>query len=163
MNQEKDHLPVTGYGPYFILAMGAVTVLCVVFIHTGIAAPLGSNCILYHVFGIPVILVGIVIYLMAAFQSRIVKRIRAGELVTTGIYGYVRNPIYCGILYVFFGVLLLQQNAIAFIAFGIYWVSLTVFLKKTEEQWLQKRYGKEFEDYMRRVNRFIVWPGKKSR
>ena len=38
-----------------------------------------------------------------------------------------------------------------------YWLFLTILLKNTEEKWLRELYGKEYEEYCRRVNRCWPW------
>lgn len=40
---------------------------------------------------------------------------------------------------------------------AVYWLFLTVLMKHTEERWLLERFGREYEDYCRRVNRCIPW------
>lgn len=38
---------------------------------------------------------------------------------------------------------------------------MTVLMKHTEEKWLKNLYGKEYEEYCKRVNRCIPWFKKK--
>lgn len=40
---------------------------------------------------------------------------------------------------------------------GVY---MTVFLINTEEKWLRKQYGQEYENYCKKVNRCIPWFSK---
>ena len=77
------------------------------------------------------------------------------ELVLTGPYRYVRNPIYVGVLAIFLG---------HFLWFG-YWALLlyTVFsfigvhlyVAWYEEPTLKRKFGAAYEDYLKRVPRWI--------
>lgn len=58
------------------------------------------------------------------------------------------------------GALLLANNLWLLILPVVYWAFLTVLMRHTEETWLAKLHGKEYEDYCRRVNRCIPWPPK---
>ena len=46
--------------------------------------------------------------------------------------------------------------------FFFYWIFMTVLMKYTEEKWLKNLYGREYEEYCRRVNRCIPWIPKGS-
>lgn len=77
------------------------------------------------------------------------------ELVITGPYHYVRNPIYVGVLLIFSG---------HFLWFG-YWALLTYtvlafigvhfFVVLYEEPTLKRKFGAAYEDYLNRVPRWI--------
>jgi len=77
------------------------------------------------------------------------------ELVVTGFYRYVRNPIYMGVLMIFLG---------HFLWFG-YWALLTYavcafigvhfFVVLYEEPTLKRKFGAAYEDYLNRVPRWI--------
>jgi protein-S-isoprenylcysteine O-methyltransferase Ste14 len=77
------------------------------------------------------------------------------ELVITGPYHYVRNPIYVGVLLIFLG---------HFLWFGywallIYMVSAFLgvhfFVVLYEEPTLKRKFGAAYEDYVQRVPRWI--------
>lgn len=77
------------------------------------------------------------------------------ELVVTGLYNYVRNPMYVGVLLVILGHFLwlgywnlLIYAALVFIAFN----SFVIFF---EEPGLKQRFGAAYEEYLKRVPRWI--------
>ena len=76
-------------------------------------------------------------------------------LVTTGIYAYLRHPIYAAFFYIATGLILITQNIILFILPVIFWAFLTVAMIKTEEKWLIGKFGNDYIDYSKKVNRFI--------
>ena len=95
-------------------------------------------------------------------MSRIDSKIKTNTLATDGIYAHVRNPIYSAFLFACSGAVLLTCNLYLLILPPVYWLYLTIFIKLTEEKWLLNLYGKEFEDYCKRVNRCIpsIWKRK---
>jgi protein-S-isoprenylcysteine O-methyltransferase Ste14 len=77
------------------------------------------------------------------------------ELVFTGFYRYVRNPLYDGVMLIFLGHFLwfgywalLLYTVLAFI--GVY-----LFILLYEEPVLKKKFGGAYEEYLRQVPRWI--------
>ena len=77
------------------------------------------------------------------------------ELVVAGLYNYVRNPMYVGVLLVIIGHFLwfgywnlLIYAAVVFIAFN-------TFVSFYEEPNLKTRFGATYEAYLKRVPRWI--------
>jgi protein-S-isoprenylcysteine O-methyltransferase Ste14 len=77
------------------------------------------------------------------------------ELVVSGLYNYVRNPMYVGVLLVLIGHLLwfgfLNLLLYAFLSFFAFHAFVTFY----EEPNLKNRFGAAYEDYFRRVPRWI--------
>ena len=79
---------------------------------------------------------------------------RPGQLVTTGLFAYSRNPIY-----VAFGLVLLCQflvfpNWIPLVYLGA-GLGLLHRQVRREEEFLKRQYGQAYEDYCRRVRRYV--------
>jgi len=88
-----------------------------------------------------------VIQLMTGFSK--------GKLVTTGAYGVVRNPIYSSVtFFVLPAVALMTLTWVYFIASVFLYVGVMIFIG-TEETQLTKAFGKEYEDYLARVDRLV--------
>ena len=80
------------------------------------------------------------------------------ELITTGIYGYVRHPIYTGAFLMGIGtVVLLQTPGIFLIFLALF--CFFVFKLKLEEKFLTKHFPKEYPAYKKRVKALIpfIW------
>ena len=78
-----------------------------------------------------------------------------GKLVTTGAYGVVRNPIYSSVtFFVLPAVALLTLTWVYFVPPVFLYAGVMIFIGKEEEQ-LTQAFGKEYEDYMARVDRLI--------
>ena len=75
--------------------------------------------------------------------------------MVSGLYKYVRNPMYIGVLLVIIG---------HFAWFGhwgllsyavVVWIAFHLFVWFYEEPSLHKRFGAAYEDYLKRVPRWI--------
>jgi protein-S-isoprenylcysteine O-methyltransferase Ste14 len=77
------------------------------------------------------------------------------ELVLTGPYRYVRNPIYMGVLAIFLGHFLWfgYWALLMYMVFAFIGVHLFVLLY--EEPTLKKKFGAAYEEYLKRVPRWI--------
>ena len=77
------------------------------------------------------------------------------ELVTTGVYRYVRNPIYVGTLTIIIGHFLwfktIWMLAYAVVVFLIFYLFVTLY----EEPTLKKKFGEVYENYRKSVPRWI--------
>jgi protein-S-isoprenylcysteine O-methyltransferase Ste14 len=81
------------------------------------------------------------------------------QLVVTGLYRYVRNPMYLGVLLFLIGEALWFRS-IGFLGYAIVWllfVHLNVLFY--EEPNLRRKFGDSYERYSRAVRRWI--PGRK--
>ncbi|HEX4633202.1 MAG TPA: isoprenylcysteine carboxylmethyltransferase family protein [Gemmatimonadales bacterium] len=77
------------------------------------------------------------------------------HLVVEGLYRYVRNPMYVGVFWILFGELLLVWTT-AFLGYLILFaVAVNVFVMGYEEPTLRRLFGPEYDEYCRRVGRWI--------
>ena len=161
--KNEQHLPMYGVGPAYVAVIIMLTAAGIALtaagrIPTAQAGPLRIPLIAA---GILLIALGAWSWWSAVFRSRVDENIKKNTLVTTGIYAWVRNPIYAAFLMACTGALLLADNLWLLVLPPAYWLYLTVLMKHTEEKWLAKLYGQEYADYCKRVNRCIPWfPGK---
>lgn len=163
--KKQDHLPIYGVGPLYVYVIAALT-LAAFFLRKlpvfssgqmkGLRMPL-------LVLGILLILSGIALWIYAVLISKIDDGIKENRLITTGAYALVRNPIYSAAMIACTGAILLIGNAWFFPLPLFYWLFMTVLMKATEEKWLKKLYGSEYEDYCQRVNRCWPWLSKEEK
>lgn len=78
------------------------------------------------------------------------------RLVTNGPYAYIRNPINIGEFIILFGLgILLNSTSLIFI-FTPFFIFLSIlWLKLIEEPELEKRFGKRYLEYRKKVPMFI--------
>jgi len=78
------------------------------------------------------------------------------HLVVTGVYRWVRNPMYLAVLAIIVGqALLFESGALALYALAVAAAFLT-FVRLYEEPTLLSTFGAEYEDYRARVPGW--WP-----
>ncbi len=109
--------------------------------------------IYYDMFCLAVSLLGLVVRIVTVGHTpvhtsgRNVKGQVAESLNTTGMYSIVRNPLYLGNFLMWLGIGMLTMNVwfiTAFILF--YWVYYERIIY-AEEQFLTRKFGKEYEDW----------------
>lgn len=83
------------------------------------------------------------------------KQVYAEKLVQNGIFAHCRNPLYLGNLLILLGVGI-AANSLPFVLFGIpFFLFAYLAILHAEENFLGKKFGQEFKDYCKRVNRII--------
>jgi protein-S-isoprenylcysteine O-methyltransferase Ste14 len=85
-------------------------------------------------------------------QWTVAARLVAGHnLVTSGPYGLVRNPIYTGIFGMLLAAGIILTRWPAFVIAIIIFLGATMWRIRIEEGLLRGQFGAEFEEYCRRV------------
>jgi protein-S-isoprenylcysteine O-methyltransferase Ste14 len=103
--------------------------------------------------GYILLLLGLVLWASAVIQ--LLTGFSKGQLVTSGAYGIVRNPIYSSVtFFVLPGVSLITLTWVYFVVSVFLYAGVMIFIGK-EEQQLTQVFGKTYEDYVARVDRMI--------
>ena len=76
------------------------------------------------------------------------------KLITSGMFGISRNPIYVAFFMFLIGILLIYPNFAACIAFVLFTAAIHRQVLR-EEKFLQSHYKDEYENYCHRVRRYI--------
>lgn len=148
-------LPLFGVGPIYIGIIFLITAGSIYLSVKGIIPALTFKFlkIPFIIIGVILILLGTYIWYLGAIKSKLDENIRSDKLVTDGIYAYTRNPIYTAFIFIFTGIIIIFNNIYLFVLPFIYYALLTIFMINTEEKWLKEKYGKEYEDYCKKVSR----------
>lgn len=77
------------------------------------------------------------------------------ELVATGFYRYVRNPMYVGVLALILGHFLWFGYWNLLIYAIVVFVAFHTFVTLYEEPTLKRKFGASYEEYLKRVPRWI--------
>lgn len=140
--KKYEHLPLYGIGPVYVVSILLPTIIAILL--RSIPVFTSGKLIILR---IPLAIIGALFIILAAFIwiqaviiSRLDENIKKNHLVTSGVYAWVRNPIYSAFMILCTGILLVAGNAWFFILPFYYWWLLTVLIKRTEEKWLQKKY-----------------------
>lgn len=77
------------------------------------------------------------------------------EFIRTGLYRYVRNPIYLGALLALIGHILWSGSALIIAYFLCYVIAFHILIVVFEEPVLRSKFGSAYEEYLRQVPRWI--------
>lgn len=114
-----------------------------------------------EVFGVALVSVGLIVFALALFNfgdswRMGIDRKAPGVLVTKGIFGITRNPIYVFLNLWFLGVFLI--NGTVFFLVSVVLASLVAHWQTLrEERFLVQRYGEAYERYRDRTPRYLIW------
>lgn len=113
--------------------------------------------ILYFLFGTGALfgLVGVIQFIKNKTTVNPHSLTNTNVLVTSGFYSISRNPMYLGLLLLLlcFGVYL--QNYFILIGVIIFILYMNEFQIKPEEEFLNEKFGEEYEKYKTNVRRWI--------
>lgn len=156
---KKETLPVFGVGPVYAFSCLLLTVFGLFLKKKGLLdnGNISGLELIGMVIGTVFILIGISVWVHAVIIQRIKDEINSGNLVTSGIYSIVRNPIYLAILCVFTGVIVSAHNFYLLLLPIVFYILLTILIKNTEEKWLLDKFGTDYIEYCKHVNRVIPW------
>ena len=80
------------------------------------------------------------------------------ELVTTGVYGFVRHPLYAGLILMYVGWSLVKGAGYALFLAPFFYLSLHFEIWLEERVWLRPKFGQAFRAYQARVPTFFpLW------
>lgn len=77
------------------------------------------------------------------------------ELVVSGLYQYVRNPMYVGVFIILLGHFLWFGYWNLLIYAGIFLIPVHLFVTLYEEPYLKKTFGASYEEYIKKTPRWI--------
>lgn len=74
------------------------------------------------------------------------------ELITTGLYGVVRNPMHLGWTLVLYGIAVLMQSFILlFVFMPLFIIVHWLYITQIEEKELEKKFGTAYVEYKKQV------------
>ncbi len=142
-------------GLFFILVIFGIFISL---FYMNIFGPVFENIIL-DVFGYVILLKGFILFVVSHAQMG--KSWRMGndkktktKLVTSGLFKISRNPVYLSLLAQALGITILLLNITTIIIFILLLINFNLVIKN-EEKFLEKKFGKEYIAYKKRVRRFI--------
>jgi protein-S-isoprenylcysteine O-methyltransferase Ste14 len=77
------------------------------------------------------------------------------KLVVRGLYRYVRNPMYLSVTTIVLGEAMLTRSSALAIYWAIWFVAVNLFVIGYEEPTLRQTFGASYDEYTRRVGRWI--------
>jgi protein-S-isoprenylcysteine O-methyltransferase Ste14 len=109
--------------------------------------------------GVGLLLFAFIWIIVAQFQMSNSWRIginyeETTKLIDHGLFGVSRNPIFLGVLISYVGTFLVIPNALTFSLMAITFISIQVQVRM-EEEYLQKSHGEEYNQYQKKVRRWV--------
>ncbi|MBQ8327201.1 MAG: isoprenylcysteine carboxylmethyltransferase family protein [Lachnospiraceae bacterium] len=138
--------------------MSVATVLTIVAEVISIFLTDGFFTIPIRIIGIVIGVLAVVVFAMATITMKNSWRVGIPEektnIITSGIYGFSRNPAFVGFDLLYISILLLFFN-IPLLLISV-WAMIMLHLQiLQEEKWLSATFGDEYEAYRRKVCRYI--------
>lgn len=160
----KDDSAYGLIGLYFKLTLIAIFIYVVAFafspsLHDVFLAISLINTIFFKYVGIGLLVIALIWTIIAQNHMRNSWRIGIDtetktELITTGLFGVSRNPIFLGMIVNLTGLFLTTPNALTglFLILGYVLIQIQIRL---EEDFLIKQHGQSYLDYTKKVRRLI--------
>jgi len=89
-----------------------------------------------------------------------IDRTEVTGLVTSGVFGLVRNPIFTAMIFTAVGFALMVPNAVAIIAVVCLVLAIEMQVRFVEEPHLRRLHGTGYEQYAAEVGRFVPLIGR---
>ncbi len=77
------------------------------------------------------------------------------HLVVRGLYRYVRNPMYLSVTVIVLGEVLVARSWALAVYWAIWFLTVNLFVIGYEEPTLRRQFGESYDEYRRRVGRWI--------
>jgi len=157
--KNQNGMNVVGQGGKIILFM-LPALIAAILVHRYLphVAALPENISFIKPVGYLLLVPGLLLWGSAVIQ--LLVGFSKGKLVTTGAYGVVRNPIYSSVtFFILPAVALMTLTWVYFVPSVFLYVGVMIFIGP-EEQQLTKAFGREYQDYVTRVDRLV--PFKRS-
>jgi protein-S-isoprenylcysteine O-methyltransferase Ste14 len=152
--KKQNGMNIIGQGGKIILFMLPsliAAILVQVFFPQFAALPEGISFI--KPVGYVLMLLGIILWGSAVIQ--LLTGFSKGKLVTTGAYGVVRNPIYSSVTFFILPAVTLMTLAWVYVIPSFFLYTGVMIFIGTEEKQLIQAFGKEYVDYMARIDRMV--------
>ena len=152
--RQHHGMNIVGQGGKIILFM-LPSLIAAILIHMYLprVAALPESIGFIRPLGYVLLIPGLILWGAAVIQ--LLTGFSKGKLVTTGAYAIVRNPIYSSaVFFILPAVSLMTLTWVYFVASIFLYVGVMIFIGSEEKQ-LTSAFGKEYKDYLARVDRLI--------
>ncbi|MDE0330399.1 MAG: isoprenylcysteine carboxylmethyltransferase family protein, partial [Nitrospinae bacterium] len=113
-----------------------------------------------NMLGAAISLGGIALMIVSQYQMGAAWRFGVDEaertdLVTGGLYTFVRNPIYSGVFLFLIGLLVLLPHVFMLVFIATAWLSIELQVRFVEEPHLRGLHGADYEKYADQTGRYF--------
>jgi protein-S-isoprenylcysteine O-methyltransferase Ste14 len=82
-----------------------------------------------------------------------------GRLVTSGLYAYLRHPLYVASFLIGLGLCTILGDAVVLAGYVVLYLAMHAWVIHGEERWMAGQWGEDYRQYAARVPRFFPRPG----
>lgn len=82
------------------------------------------------------------------------------RMLTGGAYRHTRNPLKIGLFLILLGEAAVLRSAALLVWFALFALVNVVYIRVSEEPGLRRRFGAAYDDYCRRVPRWLPAPNR---
>ena len=93
--------------------------------------------------------------LFAKASTPLTMKEKPKSLLTTGLFGVTRNPVYLSFMITTFGVAILSMNVMSFVIWGLFFCLWNFLTIPHEEAWMEQLFGVEYLTYTQNVRRWF--------
>lgn len=130
-----------------------IQVICIIFYGEGLHIAMQIAGVILTAFGVAVFITS-VLQMKDNWRAGIQKEDKT-DLVTDGIYSISRNPAFLGFDMMYIGILLSFFSWYLCIATVLVMILFHLQIVKVEEKFLEQAFGDEYEEYKKKVFRYI--------
>jgi protein-S-isoprenylcysteine O-methyltransferase Ste14 len=110
--------------------------------------------------GLILVVIGLVLRVLARGWKAENSR---GHLVTSGLYAYIRHPLYTASFLIGLGLCLILGDLVVLAVYLPLYVAVHALVIHGEERWMARHWGDGYHRYAARVPRFFPYPGRMRR
>jgi protein-S-isoprenylcysteine O-methyltransferase Ste14 len=151
---KQNDMTIVGQGGKIIVFM-LPSLIAAILVHRYLPqiAALPNSTSFIRTLGYVLLVPGLILWTTAVVQ--LMAGFPRGELVTTGAYGIVRNPIYSSATFFLFPSLAFMTSSWVYLVPSLFLYTGVMIFIGPEERQLTTAFGKEYEDYVAKVDRLI--------
>jgi protein-S-isoprenylcysteine O-methyltransferase Ste14 len=110
---------------------------------------------LRHVFGWPILLMGILLIARGLVVVNDINIEKPVNLITTGPYAFSRNPMYLAWTMIYLAIALLVNTWWLIVLLPVLILYTHYFVVAREEEQLERLFGEEYRQYRAKVRRYL--------
>ena len=103
--------------------------------------------------GIVLMIAGFVVFTVAVVPLH--RAYKTGKLETTGVYAYVRHPIYGAFICLIVPGIVLMTRSLPALSVPVFMYLVFRWLIRAEDECLEERFGDQYAEYRRRVGALL--------
>ena len=117
--------------------------------------PLFPSRIFWLVLALILLVFGIVLMVWSIREAGLLDMVSPGKLITSGPYSFSRNPMYLSWISIYLSIFFLNRSLWLLLLFFVVILLTHYAAVLPEEKNLKKQFEDSFEEYCKRVRRYI--------